>query len=113
MRRHWFLRGLKFILLAIVAVAVFGFATMHLWNWLMPGLFAWKLIGFWQAVGLVVLSRILLGGFRGRHGGPGMHWRHRMNERWEQMTPEEREKFRTGMGRRCGHSNAPEEKTTA
>ena len=105
MRRHRVLRILKFIVLAIAAVALFGFVTMHLWNWLMPVLFAWKLISFWQAVGLVVLSRILFGGFH-RRFGPGIHWRQRMVERWEQMTPEEREKFRAGMRGRCGHSEA-------
>lgn len=112
MRKYRFLRVLKIILLAIVAVAVFGFVTTHLWNWLMPGLFGLKMIGFWQAVGLVVLGRILFGGFHGRPGRGG-HWRHRMSERWEQMTPEEREKFRAGMGRRCGYPEAPAVKPTA
>jgi hypothetical protein len=58
-------------------------------------------ITFWQALGLLVLSRLLFGGFRGgaRHG----HWRGRMAERWQQMTPEERDRFRTGLGGRCGH----------
>ncbi len=68
MRRNRFLRVLMFIALAAVAVAVFGFVTMHLWNWLTPALFGWKLISFWQAVGLVVLSRILFGGFHRRFG---------------------------------------------
>jgi len=57
----------------------------------MPALFGWHLISFWQALGLLVLSKILLGGFRGRPG-PRMFWRRRMMERWAQMTPEEREK---------------------
>jgi H+/Cl- antiporter ClcA len=112
MRTHRFLRGLKFIVLAAAAVALFGFVTMHLWNWLTPALFGWKLVSFWQATGLVVLSRILFGGFHRRFGG-GMHWRNRMMDRWEQMTPEERGKFRGGMRHRCGHCEAPAEKTTA
>jgi len=53
------------------------------------------------AVGILVLSKILFGGFRGRPG-PHMYWRRRMMERWEQMTPEEREKFRQGMRGGCG-----------
>ncbi len=112
MRGSRFLRGLKFVAFVIAAAALFGFVTMHLWNWLTPGLFGWKLIGFWQAVGLVVLSRILFGGFRGRPGG-GRHWRNRMAERWEKMTPEEREKFRDGMRGRCGHRGESEVKTPA
>jgi hypothetical protein len=106
MRKHWVLKAVKFAAIAVVAVAVFGAVVMVLWNWLMPPLFGWAAIGFWQALGLLVLSRILLGGFR---GGPGHHraWRHRMMERWEQMTPEEREKVRAGMRAHCCGSGAP------
>jgi hypothetical protein len=102
MRRHWMMKGFKFALLAAVALGVFGSVVMGLWNWLMPALFEWRPISFWQALGLLVLSKILFGGFRGRPGR-NMHWRRRMMERWEQMTPEEREKFRQGMRGRCGH----------
>ncbi|HEU0199167.1 MAG TPA: hypothetical protein VFR86_01915 [Burkholderiaceae bacterium] len=101
MRKRWWLYGLKFVVFAAIVVAVFGAGVMLLWNWLMPELFGWPAIGFWQALGLLVLSKILLGGFRGRWGG-GMHWRARMMERWEQMTDEERAQFRAGMRRRCG-----------
>ena len=96
MRQNRILRGLKFVLFATLALGVFSFLVMNLWNWLMPALFGWHLIGFWQAVGILVLSKILFGGFRPR-SGPGWHWRRRMVERWEQMTPEEREKFRHGL----------------
>jgi hypothetical protein len=101
MRRHWFLKGVKFVLVAALFVAVFSFVVMRLWNWLMPALFGWHLIGFWQALGLLILSKILFGGFR---GGPHRRWygRRRMMERWERMTPEEREKFRQGMRGSCG-----------
>jgi hypothetical protein len=112
MNRYWLIRRLKFVLVAAAAMLVFGFVVMSLWNWLMPALFGWRLINFWQALGLLVLSRILFGGFRGRPGGH-LYWRRRMMERWEQMTPEEREKFREGMRRRCGgpfQPPTPEEK---
>src|SRR5713226_1895648 len=101
MKRYWLIRRLKFVLFAAAALVVFGFVVMSLWNWLMPALFGWRLINFWQALGLLVLSKILFGGFR---GGPGrrVHWRRRMMERWDEMTPEEREKFREGMRGRCG-----------
>ena len=94
-------RGLKFVLFAALAVAVFSFAVMSLWNWLMPAIFGASPITFWQAVGLLLLSRILFGRFG---GGPGrrIDWRRRMMERWNQMTPEEREKFSKGMTGRCG-----------
>ena len=101
MKRYRFVRGLKFVLFAALFVTVLGFVVMSLWNWLMPALFGWHLINFWQAVGVLVLSKILFGGFRG-HPGRHLYWRRRMMERWEQMTPEEREKFRQGMRGRCG-----------
>jgi len=105
MRRHWFPRGLKFVFFAMLFLTVFTFVVMRLWNWLMPALFGWHLISFWQALGLLILSKILFGGFR---GGPRRHWRwrRRMMERWEQMTPEEREKFRNSMRGACGNFGA-------
>jgi hypothetical protein len=101
MRNIRIVRALKIVLLVVIACAVFGFIVMSLWNWLMPALFGWHPIGFWQALGIFVLSKILFGGFRGGWGH-GRHWRRRMMERWEQMSPEEREKFRKGLQGCCG-----------
>jgi hypothetical protein len=107
MRKKWLRRGLKIVLLATIGAAVLGQVVMQLWNWLTPALFGWHAITFWQALGLLVLSRFFFGGFRGRMGY-GAPWRRRMAERWEQMTPEEREKFRQGMRGRCGQFGAAE-----
>jgi len=106
MKRNRIARIFKFALFGVLFVTVFSFVVMRLWNWLVPAVFGWHLITFWQAVGLLVLSKILFGGFR---GGPGRHmyWRRRMIERWEKMTPEEREKFRQGMQGRCGSFGEP------
>jgi uncharacterized membrane protein len=108
--------------LAILGMAVFitlgGVIVQHLWNWLVPALFGWRTITFWQALGVLVLCRILFGGF-GLHGSgrSGMRRRmaermeERMAERWEKMTPEERERFRQGMRGRCGMGPTPTEST--
>jgi len=93
-------RIVKFILIALIAIPLFGFVVMQLWNWLIPPIFGWHTIGFFQALGLFLLSKILFGGAM-RGGAPSRHWRNRMIERWEAMTPEEREKFREGMKVRC------------
>jgi len=91
---HFKARFLKFVLLALVGVAVLGWVVMALWNWLVPALFAGAHeIGYLQAFGVLVLSRILFGSF-GHRGGPHRHCRYR---RLEQMTPEERERFQSGM----------------
>lgn len=90
------------LLFAIIFIAGFGSAVWQLWNHLMPQIFALPVISFWQALGLLSLSWLLFGGFRGPFGsgrgyGPGMRGR------WEKMTPEQRAQFRQGLRARCGH----------
>ena len=63
--------------LAVLVAAIFGFAVMYLWNWLMPGLFGLKAIGYWQALGIVLLAKLLFGDFGHHHGHQGMHGRFR------------------------------------
>jgi hypothetical protein len=87
------------ILLVVLGVFVFGSLVMVLWNGLMPMLFHLPVVNFWQALGLFALAKLLFGGFRGGFRG---HWRGRLNDRWMNMTPEEREKFKQEWGRRCG-----------
>lgn len=77
-KTHPFLRGARFfgfIVLGVLAAAffafMFGYFVMLLWNWLMPSLFSLTTITFWQAVGIVVLARLVFGGFK--HGGPSHH----------------------------------------
>jgi hypothetical protein len=99
-------RAGRIALWGAVALAGLGLVVMVLWNWLVPPVFGGPDIGFWQALGLLVLSRILVGRF---HGPWGAHssWRHRMQERWNRMSPEQRERFRTGFRGRCGHGEEP------
>jgi len=89
---------------AVLALALFGYIVMTLWNAVLPAVTGLHAISFAQALGLLVLSRILFGGLRG-WGRRGGHWRARMHARWQQMTPEERERFRDVLGSRgCGRS---------
>ncbi len=113
MREKWIYLRKKWIFLVplcLAAMAIFvaigGESVMLLWNWLLPPLFGWRLITFWQALGLLALCRILFGGMGG-WGSQGSNSRRRTAERWERMTPEEREKFRQGMRARCGGFTAP------
>jgi hypothetical protein len=100
-------------ILALVAfMAIGGEAVKLLWNWLLPALFGWRLITFWQALALLALCRILFGGFGG-HGFRRSNFRRRMGERWERMTPEEREKFRQRWRERCGGFDPPKAEGTA
>lgn len=90
----------KVLVIAIVAATALGFIVKALWNALIPAIFGLHTITFWQALGLLILAKILFGGFH-RHGhyGGGRAWRQKMKERWEHMTPEERDRFRQKM--RC------------
>ena len=99
MRRFGMLKVLKIVVFVALALLAFGFVTEHLWNWLMPAIFGLKAITFLQALGLVVLSKILLGGFHkhGHGGGGRREWKRHMEERWGHMSPEERERLRAGM----------------
>ena len=89
------------ILGMLLFVVIGGEVVLHLWNWLLPPLFGWREITFWQALGLLALCRILFGGF-GFHGSGRSTFRRRMEERCEHMTPEERERFRQRMRERFG-----------
>jgi len=97
-------------LLWIVPAALAGFAVFitlgglivrWLWNWLLPPLFGWPALSFWQALALLALCRILFGSF-GMHGGARGGVRLRMAERWESLSPEERERFRRGVREHLG-----------
>ncbi len=93
----------KILIMILIGVAVvFGFVmgTLYLWNWLVPELFAGPVITFWQALGLLALSKLLFWGFGkgghwgSRYGGP---WRPYWKEKWNTMTPEDRERFKEKM----------------
>jgi hypothetical protein len=86
----------------LLFIAIGGFVVHQLWNWLLPSLFGWPSLTFWQALGLLALCRILFGRFGGRGFGPPAFARRHMAARWERMSPEERERFRQGMSGRCG-----------
>jgi hypothetical protein len=107
MRKKWWIFLLAPPALVLFAWA-FGEIVMHLWNWLLPALFGWHAITFWQGLGLLVLCRILFGGWG---GGSKSHHRGDRGERWARMTPEEREKFRQGMHKRWCDVGAPPSET--
>ena len=83
------------VLLGIGAGAGFTLAVMLLWNSLIPSIFGLGIISFWQALGLLVLSRLLFGGFGhgGGRGFGGMHHKNRIREKWMSMTPEQQKEF--------------------
>lgn len=97
-----FRKKLIFIPFVVVGIlALISYIVMLLWNNLLPDIFHVTTITYWQAAGLLILSKILFGfgGPKGRSGAPWM--RHKM-ERFKNMSPEEQERFREQMRARCG-----------
>ena len=102
-----------FILIPLAFVAAAAFTTMGLWNWLMPSLFGFGTLTFFKALGIFLLARLFFGGrgFGGwRHrrlafAGPydmqhRADWQQRMQDKWQNMSAEDRAKFSSRCGRR-------------
>jgi hypothetical protein len=60
---------------AVFFAAIFAIVVKYLWNWLMVDLFSLPVIGYLQAFGLVLLARLLIGGWHHghHHGHHGFH----------------------------------------
>ena len=102
------LRILGWTAMGLLAVSVFGLVTMLLWNWLVPVLFNGPIIGFWQALGLLVLSKLLFWGAGGkgnhwRSRGYQNHWKNKVYNKFSSMTPEEREALKQKMKEKWCH----------
>ena len=90
MRKLGFLKPIGLLAVPVI----FGIIVMLLWNWLMPSMFGFVTVSFWQALGILVLCRILFGSLGGlHHGTRHAHDRFHLREKWQKMTPEERKEF--------------------
>ncbi|WP_198172933.1 hypothetical protein [Hymenobacter ginkgonis] len=107
-RSFWLKKAVKFVFFAALFVAVAGYVTMNLWNYLMPFIFHLPALTFWQALGLLLLSRLLFGGFgrggRSNWGARSRAWKQQIDQKMATFSPEEREKFRQQMRSRCAGS---------
>jgi hypothetical protein len=101
--RNFWIKGAIIIPIAIAAgVFVFGSVVMLLWNSILPAVFGVSTISFWQALGILVLAKILFGGFGCRHGHHRCHGhRHDWNSKWMHLSTEEREKMKEEWKCRC------------
>ena len=104
MKKFLFKKGLMMVTCFIAAFLVFGAIVMALWNAILPAVLGVKAITFVQALGILLLSKILFGGFGNRggwKGGGGPDWKSKIKEKFGSMTPEEREKFKAEWKNRC------------
>ncbi len=97
----WIWKGIAGFLLFALGIVLFGYVTMYLWNWIMPYLFKLPVVDFRMAIGMVVLSKILLGGIRVKADGAGWGQKRYWRAKWESMSPEERDKFKHEFAERC------------
>ena len=92
---------MKCAIIGAIAIALVGWITMLLWNWLVPELFNGPSLNYWQALGLLTLSKILFWGFGNKkHHMSSRHspyWKHRFNEKFSNMSTERREEFKRRM----------------
>jgi hypothetical protein len=96
-----------FIILGIGAVVLFGWIVMSLWNAVLVPAVGVNTVGFWQALGILVLSRILVGGF----GGGGKR-RHR-GDRCRDVSDEEKQRFKEEVRKRWGKPDEQDSNTQA
>ena len=93
------------LLCVVLFAALFTFIVMSLWNAILPAVIGVKAITFWQALGILILSKILFGGFGGGHKWKergGQRLKERMMSKWGNMTEEEKEQFKNSWEARCG-----------
>jgi hypothetical protein len=90
---------IKMTTIGVLCVLLFGYLTMLLWNWIIPSVFNVNPISFWQALGLLLLSKILFGGFGGKSWGHrgGYQWKSRYYEKLSSMSPEDRDRFKAKL----------------
>ena len=100
-RRYKPLKVLFFVVVFAAFVAAAAWVVMLLWNAILPDVAGLKTLNFWQAAGLLILAKILFGGFGGRKrpwkGSGKHHWRNK----WMGMTREERRDARTRWKEYC------------
>lgn len=107
--KNWLIKkGLKAMVFCLLFFVLIGGVTMALWNYLVPQLFNGPQITFMQAVGILLLSKILFGSFRpgwskcSCNGGDKSHWKKRWEDKIANLSPEEKEKLRSKMAGKCG-----------
>jgi hypothetical protein len=108
MKNYRWSKGFVFFAIFIPGVLFLGLAIKLLWNAILPSVIHVSPVSYLQALGILVLSRILFGGFNKRHWGAGRD-RHMMKEHFARFTPEERERFKQEWRGRWGRKDPGEQ----
>lgn len=101
-KKFWLKKIIGFTILGLAIGALLGWVVMSLWNCVLVAVLGVKVITFWQALGILLLSKILFGGFHKKwSNNGGGRWNAEMKEKWQNMTPEEKEKFKQNWRNKC------------
>ena len=100
-KNFWIKKCVGFAILAIAFAALLSYVVMYLWNGVLVDVASVKTITYPQAIGILVLSKILFGGFKKNWGGRGHEWKQNLKEKWQNMDSDEREKFKKDWRNRC------------
>jgi hypothetical protein len=103
--KFWIKKIIGFIICFLLIATLLSWIVMSLWNCVLVVVLHVSAITFWQAAGILLLSKILFGGFHKsggwrRHNG-GKAWREKWAEKMQHMSPEEREKIKQEWRNRC------------
>lgn len=96
-------KGIGLGTLAIVGFLLFVYAFQYIWNITIPEIFGLRSLSYFQALCLLIISRILFGGFgfRWANSGKNKFWKERVKMKMQNMTPEEREEFKRKLSQKC------------
>lgn len=99
-------KKLKWLLFLVPIIILFGVSAivMWLWNALLPDLLHLPMIGFWQAMGILILCKILFASF-GKGGCNKKCGRNPIRKKMEDMTDEEKEAFKQRFKDICFRRN--------
>ena len=119
MKMYWIKKILKGIVFFLVFATFFSYLVMWLWNMIIPSVTGWTELNFWQAAGLLCLSKILFGfrGGWGRHWGghprQNYFWKNKWDDKLSHMTPDERENMKNMWSKHfCNWEEEPKQSTT-
>jgi hypothetical protein len=109
MKKFWVGKVVGALIIVPIVFALVTLVVMSLWNNVLVAVLHVGLVSFWQAAGILLLSKILFGFGGGRWKNRGQHGfggRREMMEKWSTMTPEEKVKFKQEFRNRCGGRSA-------
>ena len=100
------IKVLGFACIFLVLLTLASWVVMFLWNAILPEVTGVKPLDFWKAAGLLILAKILFGGFGKGRGGWKNSKRHQWKEKWMNMDSEERQKAKSRWKEYCDRNQS-------